>query len=153
MKNTIKTAMATAMFASTAAFAGAPPVTAPADGSVEIALPTEAGAGAPKDIKPVLDNAHLKLATIILRKGALLAEHSSPMPVTILVLKGSGNATVGGKKLRIDVGHMVFVSPNVAHAVEPDAGTDLVLLVHHVKVAGANEGGPHHDDHGAAQKP
>ena len=96
MKNTIQTAVLTAVLTSLTsitALAGepAPPAPPAAPGVVEIALPTEAGAGAPKEIKPVLDNAHLKLATITLRKGTLLAEHSSPMPVTIMVLTGDGN--------------------------------------------------------------
>ena len=47
------------------------------------------------------------------------------------------SATVGGKKAPLDAGHMLFVPAEVPHAVEPQPGTDLILLVHHLRSAGS----------------
>lgn len=102
----------------------------------EVALPTSAGAGDGKEVKELIDLPHLKLATITLRKGTKLEEHAAPMPVTIQVLAGSGSLVMADKTVKLDREHMVVVAPNVKHAVEPDAGGDLVLLVHHVKRPG-----------------
>lgn len=74
----------------------------------------------------------MKLVTIVLRKGTVLPEHRSPVPVTIQALQGAGTVTAGAERFRIDSTHAVVLAPNVPHAVEPDAGTDLVLLVHHL---------------------
>lgn len=132
---------------SSAAVAGQPnPPAAQSSAAVEIALPAEAGTGSGKEVKHLVDNPQLSLATIILRKGTLLPEHSSSSPVTIMALQGGGIATVSGKKIRLDAGRMVFLPANAPHAVQPDAGTDLILLVHHLKGTGAAEA-PYADHH------
>lgn len=128
---------------------------APAAVSVHsVELPGAPGAGAPKEAKTVLDNAHVKLAAITLRKGTLLPEHKTPLPVTIVAAQGAGHVLLAdGSKQRLDATHMVVLAPNVPHAVQPDAGTDMVVLVHHLKTAGAaggpeaHDGHEHHDSH------
>jgi len=74
----------------------------------------------------------LKLVTIVLRAGTVLPPHHSEVPVTIMALQGAGTVVVGAERLHIDATHAVVLGPGVAHAIEPDAGTDLVLLVHHL---------------------
>lgn len=105
-----------------------------------VTLPTEAGAGDPKEIKVVLDTPHVKLATITLRAGTVLEEHSAPMPVTIQSLAGTGTVKMGDKTETIGPGRMVFLAPNVAHEVVPEGKSDLVLLVHHIKPTPAGTG-------------
>jgi hypothetical protein len=48
-----------------------------------VALPTAPGAGQPKEVKELLDTPFVRLVSITLRGGAVLAEHSAPVAVTI----------------------------------------------------------------------
>lgn len=108
-------------------------------------LPATAGAGEPREVRVLAEEPALKLVTIVLRQGTVLPEHRSPAAVTIQALRGAGTVVTGGEtgseRMRIDETHAVVLAPNVPHAVEPDAATDLVLLVHH---AGGRGGEDHH---------
>jgi len=97
-----------------------------------VELPAAPGAGQPRDVRVLVDEPALKLATIVLRQGTLLPEHHSPVPVTIQALQGAGTVTAGADRFRVDATHAVVLAPHVPHAVLPDPGTDLVLLVHHL---------------------
>lgn len=69
----------------------------------------------------------------VLRGGTVLPTHRSAVHVTIMALEGSGTVVAGSERLRLDSTHAVVLAPNVPHAVEPDSGMDLVLLVHHLR--------------------
>ncbi|PKN56420.1 MAG: hypothetical protein CVU56_16125 [Deltaproteobacteria bacterium HGW-Deltaproteobacteria-14] len=97
-----------------------------------VELPTTAGEGEPRELKIVVDIPALKLATVTLRQGTILPDHSASIPVTIMALSGSGVVTVGTERLQLDPGHAVVLGPDVVHAVVPDPGTDMVVLVHHL---------------------
>ena len=107
-----------------------PPLGGP--GARVVELTTAAGPGQPREVRVLVDEPALKLVTIILRQGTALPEHHSPVPVIIQALQGAGTVTAGTERLRIDPAHAVLLAPNVPHAVAPDDGTDLVLLVHHL---------------------
>jgi quercetin dioxygenase-like cupin family protein len=98
-----------------------------------VEFPASAGAGEPREIRILVDEPALKLATVVLRRGTVLPEHNVSVPVTIQALQGTGTVTAAGERFRIDPAHAVVLGPNVPHAVEPDAGTDLVLLVHYLR--------------------
>ncbi|HRG95389.1 MAG TPA: hypothetical protein PLR99_04005 [Polyangiaceae bacterium] len=105
-----------------------------------VELPTpSAGAGGPREVKVLVDEPALKLASIVLRGGTVLPSHHSAVPVTIVALQGSGTVVAGAERLRLDATHAVVLAPNIPHAVEPDPATDLVLLVHHL-----GRGAEHH---------
>ena len=97
-----------------------------------VELPAATSAGQPREVKVLVDEPALKLVAIVLRNGTLLPEHQSEVPVTIQAVHGSGTVTAGGEQLRIDPTHAVVLAAKVPHAVAPDPGTDLVLLVHHL---------------------
>lgn len=97
-----------------------------------VELPGVPGPGEPRQVQVLVDEPALKLASIVLRAGTVLPSHHSAVPVTIVALHGSGTVVAGAERLRLDVTHAVVLAPNVPHAVEPDPGTDLVLLVHHL---------------------
>lgn len=109
-----------------------------------IELPTSVGPGQPKEARVLMNEAPLKLATIILRGGTTMPEHAAPVPVTILALSGAGVITVGDERLPVDAGHAVFLGADVVHAVVPDPGTDLVLVVHHLGQGAEHHGGEDH---------
>jgi quercetin dioxygenase-like cupin family protein len=96
-----------------------------------VELPASAGEGEPRDVKVLVDEPALKLVTIVLRGGTQLPEHQSQVAVTIQALHGAGIVTAGGEQLRVDATHAIVLAPKVPHAVAPDPGSDLVLLVHH----------------------
>ena len=90
------------------------------------------GTGQPRDVRVLVDEPALKLASIVLRGGTVLPTHHSAVPVTIIALQGRGSVVAGAERLPLDATHAVVLAPNVPHSVEPDTGTDLVLLVHHL---------------------
>lgn len=106
------------------------PPSGPASRVVE--LPPSLSAGEPREVRVLVDEPALKLVSIVLRGGTVLPTHHSGVPVTITALHGSGTVVAGSERLRLDAGHAVVLAPNVPHAVEPDAGADLTLLVHHL---------------------
>ena len=97
-----------------------------------VELPRTPSTGAPREVRVLVDEQSLKLASIVLRAGTVLPAHQSEVPVTIVALQGSGTVVAGDGRLRLDRTHAVVLAPNVPHSVEPDSGTDLVLLVHHL---------------------
>lgn len=108
------------------------PATPGEPASRAIELPGTRGAGDPREVRVLVDEPGLKLASIVLRGGTVLPTHRSEVPVTITALQGSGTVVAGSERLRLDPAHAVVLAPHVSHAVEPDTGTALVLLVHHL---------------------
>jgi quercetin dioxygenase-like cupin family protein len=125
--------------AGVAAFAQSDP---PGPGFHAVALPTRASPGPNKEVKVLLETPHLKLASITLRNGTRLEEHSAPTQVSIQALVGSGSVQMGDTKQAISNGQMIVLAPGLAHAVTPDGKQDLVLLVHHLKSGGRPGMGP-----------
>ncbi len=97
-----------------------------------VALPGTPSTGEPREVRVLVDEPALKLASIVLRGGTVLPTHHSQVPVTIMALHGSGTVVAGSERIRLDPTHAVVLAPNVPHSVAPDTGTDLVLLVHHL---------------------
>lgn len=87
---------------------------------------------APKEVKVLVDVPALKLASLTLRGGTVLPEHDGDMPVMIVAQSGKGVVVANGERIAVDADHAVFLQPKVRHAVEPEPGTDLVLLVYHL---------------------
>lgn len=115
---------------------------APAVRTVE--LPGPPGTGQPREQRVLVDEPVLKLASIVLRGGTVLPPHHAAVPVTIMALQGSGTVIAGTERLRLDATHAVVLAANVEHSVEPDSGTDLVLLVHHLGRGEEHHGGEEH---------
>lgn len=86
----------------------------------------------PKEVKIVVNEPSLKLASLTLRGGTILPAHDGDVPVMIVAQRGKGVVVANGERLPIDPDHAVFLAPKVSHAVEPEPGTDLVLLVFHL---------------------
>ena len=112
-----------------------PPAEAPAVRPIE--FPAEAGEGQPREVKVLHDDPAVKLVTITLRKGTVLPAHSAPVPVTIQALRGAGTIVIGDARHRLDASHAIVLPAGTSHAVEPDAGTSMVVLVHHLGRAAA----------------
>ena len=63
----------------------------------------------------------------------VLPEHVAPVPVIIQAAAGAGTVILGDQRVHLDGTHPVSLAPNVPHAVEPEAGTDVTLVVFHVR--------------------
>lgn len=104
-----------------------------------LALPVDGGSGEPREVRVLFDDPAGKVATIVLRDGTVLPEHHADVPVTIVALAGAGTVVSGEARLALDGTHAVVLAAGAPHAVEPAAGTTLVLLVHHL-----GRGAEHH---------
>ena len=117
-------------------------IAGPAVRSID-ASPT-AGTGEPREVTVLVDEPALKLVKIVLRGGTALPEHHAEVPVTIQALGGAATVTAGGETVRLDAAHPLVLAAKVPHAVSPDPGTDLVLLIHHLGRAADHHGVKEH---------
>jgi quercetin dioxygenase-like cupin family protein len=83
----------------------------------------------------VAETPHVKTVLITVRDGATLAEHSTPHAASIQALSGSGIVQMGDSLEEVSPTRMLLLDPGVKHEVVAAEGTDLVLLVHHIKGA------------------
>jgi len=96
-------------------------------------LPRGAGSGSAQEVSVLLNQPHLKLATIALRNGTELPVHTAPVPVTIQVLKGDGVVHIAGQPLAVTAGSLISLKAQVEHDVLPREGSDMLLLVHYLR--------------------
>lgn len=108
-----------------------------------VQLPTDVGEGKAKEVNVLLDQEHLKLATITLRNGTALPIHSAPVPATIQVLEGEGIIHVAGKPLAVSQGSIVVLAAGEEHDVVPKDDGDISVLVHYLRGTGKDD----HKDH------
>ena len=101
-----------------------------------VSIPDLASGDKGKEVSLLLDEDHLKLATIALRDGTVLTTHAAPVAATIVVIEGTGIIHMGDKAVHISKGSIVSLAPQEEHDVVPDAGTDMLLLVHYLKNSG-----------------
>ena len=113
-------------------------------------LPDMAGDGEGKEVKVLMDEPHLKLATVALRRGTVLPSHSTPVPATIQVLEGNGVIHVAGEAVTVTAGSVVVLAAGQEHDVVPEKDGDMLLLVHYLRSGGGegcSEAECHHCDH------
>lgn len=129
-----------------------------AAGPVALANPTQAvpltaptADGPDKEVKQLVDTPFVKLVSITLRKGTVLADHAAPVAVTLSAAAGSGTVKVGAEVMPLGAGHLVVLAPHAVHSVTPAGEAPLVVLVHYLKggSALAADGNGPHGVHGA----
>lgn len=111
-----------------------------ANPSQAVAPGAPAADGPDKEVKVLLDTPFVKLVSITLRKGTVLADHAAPTAVTLMATAGSGSVKVGDEVMPIGGAQVVVLAPNAVHAVTSSGEAPLVVLVHYLKGSGA---GPH----------
>ncbi|MGH7964682.1 MAG: hypothetical protein ACRERD_23200 [Candidatus Binatia bacterium] len=95
--------------------------------SKTIVLPTEVGAGKEREVQTLFADSWRKLVLICLRNGALLADHSARVPITIQALLGKGLLNVAGDVYPLVPGMIVPVDADVMHHVRADP--EIAILV------------------------
>ena len=92
-----------------------------------IRLPQELGSGADREIQILLDDRWRKLVLIRLRRGALLADHSARVPITIQGVAGQGILRVGTEEHLLTAGVVIPVEANAVHNVQGDPGVAILV--------------------------
>ena len=95
--------------------------------SAAIVLPTEISPGKEREVETLFADPWRRLVLIRLRDGALLADHSARVPITIQVLMGKGLLNVAGETYPLTPGTIVPVDAHVVHHVQADPA--LAILV------------------------
>lgn len=102
-----------------------------------IVLPESTQAGQPITLHKLVQTPILKVNAIALYQGTSLPTHQAPVPVTIQAIQGSGTITLtpageAAQTLPLDPYHMVMLAADVPHAITPNAGVDMIVLVHYL---------------------
>jgi quercetin dioxygenase-like cupin family protein len=92
-----------------------------------IVLPTEIGTGKMQEVETLFADAWRRLVCIRLRQGALLADHSARVPITIHALLGRGVLQVEDEEYHLTPGMIVPVDAHARHSVQADP--EIALLV------------------------
>jgi quercetin dioxygenase-like cupin family protein len=92
-----------------------------------VVLPSEIGPGKEREVQTLFTDAWRKVVLIRLRNGALLADHSAKVPITIHALLGKGVLNVAGETYPLTPGVLVPVDAHVVHHVQ--AAPALAILV------------------------
>ena len=107
--------------------------------SATLVLPHEIGPGPDREVQILLADRWRKLVIIQLRRGALLADHTARVPITIQSLAGKGILRLGRDVHALSPGVLVPVDAQVLHNVQGDP--DVAILVSFFRQAEA------HDEH------
>lgn len=92
-----------------------------------IVLPNSIVTGKPREVQMLLADEWRKLVLIHLRQGAVLADHSARVPITVHALIGSGTLRVENEEYALASGVIVPIDAHVVHNVQ--AAPDLTILV------------------------
>lgn len=100
-------------------------------------LPHEIGPGPDREVQILLADCWRKLVLIQLRHGALLADHTARVPITIQAVAGKGILRLGPETHVLSPGVLVPVDAHVLHNVEGDP--DVAILVSFFRQAEAHD--------------
>jgi quercetin dioxygenase-like cupin family protein len=92
-----------------------------------IVLPREIGPGREREVQTLFADPWRRLVLISLRNGAVLADHSARVPITIHALSGKGRLITAGNTYRVEPGIIVPVDAHVVHQVQ--AEPEVAILV------------------------
>jgi quercetin dioxygenase-like cupin family protein len=92
-----------------------------------IQLPHEIGDGNDREVRMLLSDRRRKLVLIQLRRGALLADHSAKVPITIQAILGKGTLRVGPDAHPLVPGVIVPVDAHVVHSVRAEPAVAILV--------------------------
>lgn len=108
------------------------------EGYQQIRLPNRPGSGDAIEERVLLDDTHIKLVAITLRRGTELPERSYASATTIQALHGNGTVRfTDTRKAQLGPGTMLALAPGKKHSIRPGVYGYVVLLVQHTKSAKA----------------
>ena len=95
--------------------------------SKAIQLPREIGDGKDREVQVLLADRWRKLVLIQLRRGALLADHSARVPITIQAVAGAGTLRVGDEQHALLPGVIVPLDAHAVHNVQADPAVAILV--------------------------
>lgn len=95
--------------------------------SKAIHLPHEIGDGKDREVQVLLADRWRKLVLIQLRRGALLADHSARVPITIQWVAGTGTLRVGNEEHTLLPGVIVPVDARAIHSVQAEPAVAILV--------------------------
>ena len=98
-------------------------------------LPHEIGPGPDREVRILLADHWRKLVLIQLRRGALLADHTPRVPITIQTLAGHGHLRLGQLAYALSPGVLVPVDAHTLHNVQ--GNPDVAIMVTFFRQAAA----------------
>jgi quercetin dioxygenase-like cupin family protein len=102
-----------------------------------LVLPHGIDPGPDREVQILLADRWRKLVLIQLRHGALLADHTARVPITIQAVVGKGLLHVGGEAHVLSPGVLVPVDAHISHNVQGDP--DVAILVSFFRQAEARD--------------
>jgi quercetin dioxygenase-like cupin family protein len=105
--------------------------------SATLLLPHEIGPGPEREVQILLADHWRKLVLIQLRRGALLADHTARVPITIQTVAGKGILRLGRDAQVLSPGVLVPVDAHILHNVQGDP--DVAILVSFFRQAEAHD--------------
>ena len=92
-----------------------------------IVLPKTIDEGKAREAQTLFVDQWRKLVLIVLRQGAILADHSARVPITVHAIVGRGILRIGNDEYTLEPGVIVPIDAHVVHNVQ--ATPDLSILV------------------------
>jgi quercetin dioxygenase-like cupin family protein len=92
-----------------------------------IELRPELEVGAEREVQTLLVDRWRRLVLIQIRRGAVLAEHSARVPITIQTIAGSGRLRVEGLEYALTPGVVVPVDAHAIHSVCGDPSIAILV--------------------------
>ena len=83
--------------------------------------------GQDREVQVLLSDTSRKLVLIQLRRGALLADHSARVPITIHAVAGSGTLGIGNETHRLIPGTIVPVDTRVVNNFKGDPAIAILV--------------------------
>lgn len=90
----------------------------------ELPIPTEATTS-----RVVVNNEVLRVVVFAMDAGQELTEHTSTRAVTVQLLEGELDMTVGDRQHSLGAGDVVYLAPNERHALVARSGCRFTLVM------------------------
>jgi quercetin dioxygenase-like cupin family protein len=94
-----------------------------------------AAAASDQAIHPAVlhEDRDVKIVVVTIKPGGTMAEHATPVPVTVQTISGHGTMSVAGKANVLQAGTVFRLDASAPHALVAEGEEPLVVLVHYIK--------------------
>lgn len=92
-------------------------------------LETARAAAVGRAAETLVKDGPLRLTMLALKEGATINDHRAPGPVSIAVVSGKAEISVGDRTEALGEQETLVLGPNVVHAVHAPAGAVILLTI------------------------
>lgn len=110
------------------------PEVAPAEPGTFHAYDIKAGQkGAPIKPQVLREDDNIRIAMTTLQPGATAVKHTTPYPITVFAISGTGTVAFDGKVKELNSTRMYYLDAGVERSITVEGDEPMVVLVHHLK--------------------